>query len=247
MLWGLTHLFYPWGFIVQIFAFVHAVRRRPEGYWYWIIFFGGFLGAAAYIVVEVIPDYALVGNFFKGFGRRSRIEQLQAAIVDNPSAGNYEELADLQWEQKQYAQARESYDKAIAARADSVDAFYRRGLCSLALNDYPRALEDLELVVSHYPRYDHDRAPGLLAHVYGMTGQPEKAAPLFAKTVELSNLPETHYNYASFLRAQGRAADARAEAQWLLNRKQTLPRHLKRLERPWFRKAQSLMKELPQT
>ena len=205
------------------------------------------MGAAAYIVVEVLPDIGLAQNFFRGFGRRSRIEQLKMAILDNPSAGNYEELADLQWEQKRYAEARESYDRAIAARADSVDAFYRRGLCSVELKDWTRALEDLELVVKHSPRYDHDRTPGLLAHVYAQTGRAEVASALFARTVELSNLPETHYNYAAFLKAQGREADARVEAEWLLHRKKTLPRHLKRLERPWFRKAQSLMKELPQT
>lgn len=247
MLWALSHLFYPWGILVQIFALVHAIRRRPEWYWYWIIFMGGLLGAVAYIIVEAVPDIGLAQDFFKGFGRRSRIDQLQATIIDNPSAGNYEELADLQWEQKRYAEARDSYDKAIAARADSVDAFYRRALCSLELKDYPRALRDLELVVNHYPRYDHDRAPGLLAHVYGLTGHPEKAGPLFAQTVQASNLPETHYNYACFLKSQGKALEARAEAEWLLNRKRTLPRHLKRLERPWFRKAQAVMKELPQT
>lgn len=247
MLWGVTHLFYPWGFLLQILAIVHAIRRRPEWYWFWIILLGGLLGAAAYILVEVIPDHALVGNYFRGFGRRSRIEQLKTALLDNPSAGNYEELADLQWEQKQYAQARESYDRAIAARADSLDAFYRRALCSLALRDYPLALDDLQLVVTHSPRYDHDRAPGLLAHVYGLANQPERAGALFARTVELSNLPETHYNYASFLKGQGRAEEARTEAQWLIRRKRTLPRHLKRLERPWFRKARAPLNELPQT
>src|SRR6202040_422365 len=52
----LGYLFYPWGFIVQLVALVHFVRRRPEGFWLWVIFFGGFLGALVYIVAEMLPD-----------------------------------------------------------------------------------------------------------------------------------------------------------------------------------------------
>ena len=58
-MFGLSHLFYPWGFLVQIFAIVHFVRRRPENFWFYVIFFGGWLGGAVYIVAEVIPDLGL--------------------------------------------------------------------------------------------------------------------------------------------------------------------------------------------
>src|SRR5260370_8165854 len=100
-MFGLRQLFYPWGFLVQIVALVHFVRRRPETYWLYIIFFGGFLGASAYIVVEVLPDAGLLRGVFHGFGRRSRIHTLEIQIIDNPSAGNYEELGELCLEKNQ--------------------------------------------------------------------------------------------------------------------------------------------------
>lgn len=244
---GLSYLFYPWGFLVQAAALIHAIRRRPEYYWYYIIFFGGALGAGVYIVAEVLPDTRLLGDYFKGFGRRSRIQQLEAIICDNPSAGNYEELGDLLLEQKQYARARDAYDKAISARADSIDAFYRRGLCSLALQDLPRTIEDLERVYRHSPRYDHDRAAGLLAHAYALNGQNEQADALFREVTSISNFIETRYNHASFLKSQNRADEAREVARGILNRKRGMPRYLQRLERPWFRKASALLKALPQS
>ena len=247
MFWGLTHLFYPWGFLVQAAALVHAIRRRPEYYWYYIIFFGGLLGAAVYIVAEVIPDTRLLGDFFKGFGQRSRIQQLEGAISDNPSAGNYEELADLLLDQNSFARAREYFDKSIAARSDSIDAFYRRGLCSLALADYPRATEDFERVYRHDPRYDHDRTAGLLAQAYALNGQNQQADVLFVQVAQISNLMETHYNYGCFLKSQGRANEAREQAQGILDRKRGMPRYLQRLERPWVRKAKALLKELAQS
>src|SRR3977135_1825680 len=59
-MFGLSYFFYPWGFIVQILAIVHFVRRRPENYWLYIIFLGGFLGANVYCGAEVLPDIPLL-------------------------------------------------------------------------------------------------------------------------------------------------------------------------------------------
>jgi len=56
-MFGLSYFFYPWGFIVQILAIVHFLRRRPENYWLYIIFLGGFLGASVYIVAEVAAGH----------------------------------------------------------------------------------------------------------------------------------------------------------------------------------------------
>src|SRR5262249_36001200 len=52
-------LFYPYGIFLQALAILHFVRRRPDTFWFWIILFGGGLGALVYIMVEVIPDVRL--------------------------------------------------------------------------------------------------------------------------------------------------------------------------------------------
>ena len=243
-MFGLRQLFYPWGFVVQAVALVHFARRRPEGYWLYVILFGGFVGASAYIAVEVLPDAGLLRGVFQGFGRRSRIQALEIQIIDNPSAGNYEELGELCLEQKQYAKAREAFDKAIAARGDSPHAFYNRAKCNLGLGELASAIPDLEHVVRIDPKFDYYRATGLLADAYARTGQLERAAPYFAEATQFSTTPETLYNYANFLRLQNRAEEAREWTQKLLAKKRTLPRYMQRVERPWFRKGKTLLKEL---
>src|SRR5215469_1356155 len=65
---GLGHLFYPWGIIVQGIALWHFVKRRPEGYWLWIIIFGGVLGAGVYVFAEMIPDLGLLRRTVQGLG-----------------------------------------------------------------------------------------------------------------------------------------------------------------------------------
>src|SRR5438874_6797075 len=76
---SLLNIFYPWGIILQGLAIFHFIRRRPDTYWLWIILFGGGLGAAVYIVAEVLPDTGLLRQSFKVFPRRRRINELEAA------------------------------------------------------------------------------------------------------------------------------------------------------------------------
>lgn len=242
---ALSHLFYPWGFLLQAIAIIHFIRRRPENYWFFIIFFGGALGALVYIAVEIIPDARLLGGVFQGFGRRSRIQKLELDIVDNPSAGNYEELGELLLDEKKYAPARDAFTKAIAAaRDDSIHTFYNRAKSALGLGDFAGAIPDLERVVAKDNKFDFYRAAGLLADAYASTAQPEKADPWFALATQYSNTPETFYNYACFLKSLGRLDEAREWIQKLQAKKRTLPRYMQRVERPWFRKAKALRKQL---
>jgi hypothetical protein len=237
-------LFFSYGIILQAVAIIHFVRRRPDTYWLFIIFIGGWIGALAYIVIEVIPDLGLLRGTFEVFPRRKRIKQLQFAILDNPSAGNYEELGDLYLEDQQFARARESFDRVIAMRTDSIDAFYRRGLAALALNDSKSAAADLEEVVRRDPKYDYQRAAGLLAHALGKIGRREEAHRLFDDVTRVSTLSETQYNYACFLADEGQTDEAREWAQRILAKKPTMPAYIRRRERPWFRKAAALLRRL---
>jgi hypothetical protein len=238
-------LFYPYGILLQAIAIAHFVRRRPDTYWLWIILIGGGLGALAYIMLEMVPDATLLRGAFQVFPRRKRIKQLEMAVLDNPAVGNYEELGDLYLDDKQFARARECFDRVIATRPDSLDPYYRRALAALAQDDLQAAAADLQHVYERDPRYDYQRAAGLLANVFAKTGYAETADALFEDVTRTSTLSETQYNYASFLAAQGRNAEAREWAQRILAKKPTMPAYLRRRERIWFRRASALLKKLP--
>jgi hypothetical protein len=241
----ISHLFYPWGLILQVIAIIHFIRRRPDTYWIFVILFLGPLGALIYLCVEALPDIGLARQSFKVFPRRKRINQLGIAIRDNPSAGNYEELGNLYMDDGDFQSARAAFDKAIAARADTLDTFYRRGVCALQLGNAAEAIPDLERAVSKESDYDFHRAAGLLAHAYAQTGQKEKAEALFRQVTVLSTLSETYLNFADLLASEGRNAEARQWAQKVLDKEPTMPGYLRRRERPWFRSARLLLKQLP--
>jgi hypothetical protein len=241
----ISHLFYPWGLILQVIAIVHFIRRRPDTYWIFVILFLGPLGALVYLCAEALPDIGLARQSFKVFPRRKRIGELEIAIRDNPSAGNYEELGNLYMDDGNFQSARAAFDKAIAARADTLDTFYRRGVCALQLGDPAAAIPDLERAVGKESDYDFHRAAGLLAHAYAQTGQKERAEALFRQVTVLSTLSETYLNFADLLASEGRNAEARQWVQKVLDKGPTMPGYLRRRERPWFRSANAMLKRLP--
>jgi hypothetical protein len=239
-----THLFYPWGLILQGLAIVHFIRRRPDTYWIYVILFLGPVGALVYLFAEALPDIGLLRASFKVFPRRKRIGQLLNAVHDNPSPGNYEELGDLYMDDGKLEQARAAFDKAIAARADTLDPFYRRGVCAILLGDAAGALPDLERTVEKEPAYDFYRAAGLLARAYALTGQQARAETLFRQVTVKSVASETYLNFAELLASEGKNAEAREWAQKVLDKKPTMPGYLRRRERPWFRSARKLLKRV---
>lgn len=236
--------FFQWGLLLQALAIVHFIRRRPDNFWLFVIIFLGGLGALVYIVVEVVPDLGLLRHVYDAFGRRKRIKQFEALVLENPAAGNYEELGDLYLDEQDFARAKQCYDKAIGPRTTHLDPIYRRGIAEINLGDFTSAVADLETVIAREPKYDSHRAMALLAHACANSGQAARAQELFARVSEVSTLSETCLNYAAFLASQNRKDEAREWAQRVLARKATMPRYLQRRERPWFGKAKALLKKL---
>ena len=237
-------LFFQYGIILQVIAIAHFVRRRPDTFWIWVILMGGGLGALVYIAMEVLPDAGLLRGAVQVFPRRKRIRYLEAAVLDNPSIGNYEELGDLYLDDRQYVKARACFDRVISPRTEDADPFYRRALVEIALGDHAAAVADLEQTTRIDPKYDYHRAAGLLAHELGQVGRTDEALAQFAALTETSTLSETQYNYAALLAATGRTAEAREWVRRILAKKPTMPAYVRRQERPWFRKASALIKKL---
>ena len=102
---------------------------------------------------------------------------------------------------------------------------------------------DLEKVVAKEPNDDFNRAPALLGHAYAQTGEKEKAEALFRRATAISTSSETYLNFADFLASEGRFAEAREWAQKVLDKEPTMPRYLRRRERPWFRRARKALKK----
>jgi hypothetical protein len=85
---GIRTPVWPWGFVLQALALVHFLRRRPEGYWFFVIMFLGWPGAVVYLVIEVAPDFDLLRAMFQKRARQRRIGELNHIVQENSAIGN---------------------------------------------------------------------------------------------------------------------------------------------------------------
>jgi hypothetical protein len=228
------------GFIVQILAIVHVVRRGRERFWIFIIIIGGLIGALAYFVIEAAPDWNDLQRSFKGPAQRKRIAELRAIVLDNPSAGNYEELGELLVQQKKWSEARTAFDRALAARSDLPDTFYLRGVAAFEMGDDSAAIADFQHVVRINPKHDYARAQCLLARALARSGRTDEANAAFDRLVESSTSAESLVTAAQFYAANGRRERARELTEAVLARRATMPAYQKRRDRVWLRMAKKL-------
>jgi hypothetical protein len=234
--------FFGIGAIFQVIALVHFVRRRPNGYWLWIIFIGGGVGAIAYLIAEALPDFGAMRHSMQGFSRRKRIRLLEAMSIENPSAGNFEELGDLLVDERKWGRAKEKFDRALAARTDSIDPFFKRGWCEFELGDYAGAASDLQHVVKHDPKYAYSRALSMLSQSLAKLGRTEEATAAFDRLLAQSTSSEALAVTAEFYLERGRVDEAREVAKTLIARRATMPAFQRRRDRKWLRRASKVMR-----
>jgi hypothetical protein len=235
---------FGFGIIFQVIAIVHVVKRGRDRFWIWIIIIGGLVGVLAYFIIEALPDLDDLSRSFRGPARRKRIATLRTMVLDNPSAGNYEELGELLIEQEKWSEAREAFDRALTARSDSPDTFYWRGVAAFELGDYPAAIADLEHVVRIDPKHDYSRAQCYLAKALAKSGRTDEASAAFDRLVERSSSTESLVTAAWFYGTNGCRERALDLLGTVLARKATMPSYQKRRDHPWLRMASKLERDL---
>jgi hypothetical protein len=172
--------------------------------------------------------------------RRRRTSRIEAEVRQNPTAGNFEELGMLYMDASKFTQAKWVYDQALAQRTDSIDTFYRRGVCETELNDFAAAAQDFERVIRKDVKYDFGRALGLYAHALAETGDTTRAAAAFEEAAKINTSSEFMVHYADFLASQGRRDQARDWAKRVLDKRPLMPAYQRRRERKWLRRASQL-------
>jgi hypothetical protein len=238
--------FFSWGIpgiAIMAMAVMHFVRRQPSFYWIYLILFLGPLGALIYLAIEALPELFDPGAF-RFLERGRRLREVEVAIRQNPSAGNYEELGLLRLDKHDWAGARACFDQGLAQRTDSLDPFYRRGLAEVQLGDFAAARADLERVVTADSSYDFQRAAGLLAYADWKTGNLDRAQRLFEQVLRTSTLTETQLHYAEFLAASNRREEAKQQALRIRDKRAAMPGFQRRRERKLFWQNSALLRKL---
>jgi len=91
----LSHLFFPWGIILQALAILHFIRASRH-YWFFVITSSAPSAPSSTSLIEAASRPQLSQPPVRPrFSRRKRIRELEALVQVNTAVGNFEELGDL--------------------------------------------------------------------------------------------------------------------------------------------------------
>jgi FimV-like protein len=228
-------IFFVVTILVQICCVVHLIRNHRNSLWLWAIILLPIAGAAAYLLVEVLP----------GMGRRREVRAVKAAAARKidperelraareavdvaDTASTRTDLADALAEAGNWGEAVRHYRDAVAKTPgkDRTARFKLARACLEAGNtaEARRLLE--ELPASASPS-ENDRAALLLARALEALGETDRAVALYAELGERMPGAEAQCRHAALLIGRGRGNDAIV----LLEETERRSRRLDKMER----------------
>jgi len=240
------HWLNPWnlGFLFQVVMLVHFFRNRPEYYWFFVILFLGPIGAAVYFVVEVLPGFQWKLPAIQRFEQKRRRAWLERTVQESPSQEAIAELAGMQAAEGRHEQAIELFDRAIALDPEDPASHYGRGFSRLQLGNAADAIADFKRVVEIEPAFRFHAGYMALADAYEAAGDDNNALATYEDVLGRTTISRAYYGYGRLLAKRGETEKARKMMEEILTKQTTLPRYLRRQERPWFRKAREFLKTM---
>lgn len=234
----------PWYLVIlfQALMLVHFFRRRPDGYWLFLIIFLGPLGGLVYFFLEVLPDLRVKPPAIARLERRRRRQWLEHMAGESPSLATLQELGEICAVEGEHERAIEFFTRALKRDSESHEALYGRGKSLLALGRVNEAITDLEPVARAHPAYHFYDAPLTLAECYERAGCDDAARAAYQEVLGRTTVSRAYHNYGLLLARHGEHDAAREMMRQILAKKPALPRYLRRQERPWFRKAEAFLK-----
>ena len=243
------HLAWPVSLLLQIILVVHVIKTGRPYWWIWLILFFPFVGAGAYLLIEIAPDFSRfsVHNLqWKLKTPGQRIAALKEAIEESDTFANRTALAEEYYRQKRYDEAAQLL-KACLTGPYQNDAYALMDLaeCYFASGKYTAAKEVLGRVDISQVWELENRKTLLAARTLEALGSKRPAGELYQTIYESYPGEEPRYRYAVLLIELGKKDQARALLQGVLNKYRKAGPRWRKEQKMWHRLAKAKLKTLP--
>lgn len=231
-----------------LWMLIDAVRRE-EYVWAVIIFFFSILGCIFYFLMVYQPSGGALstrGFELPGAYDRRRIAKLKADIhhLDKPHL--HLQLGDIYFSQGKLDDAEASYRAAYERDKEDPDIRSHLAQTFLRKGNAREALPLLAGVVEENPRHDYCHSLMALAEAQGQLGDTSSAIASWRRVLQMSGYSRARVQLAELLmQGKDNADEARKLLREVIDDEPHLPAFQRRKEKPWVRRAKSLLGKLP--
>jgi hypothetical protein len=235
--------------IVQVALIVHAMRTGRSTYWIFILLFMPGVGAAAYFIIELLPD---LSNSFAARramrGVRKTLNpggELRRRKLEHRLSGSVDATRHLAGEliaQGRFAEAVDHYRAALTGLYEH-DPDLMLGLAQAEYfnGDAEASKKTLETMREHNPDYRSPDGHLLYARALQECDEMEAAEEEFAAVAAYYPGAEARVRYAHLLEQLGKIEEARNEYTEILSAAELAPRHFRKAQKAWLGEARSAL------
>lgn len=235
--------------LLDVTLVFHAVKTGRVRPWAFIILLVPGVGAAAYILIELIPE--LLGGPEARAARRRIANKLdpekqyrllvsQLEIAD--TVANRAALATECMEVARFDEARRHYDHILGQQAGDEPAYaLGKAKAEFGLNLPAEAIVTLEAMRSRWPEFESAEGHLLYARALAANGRTSEALEEFEAVSQYFSGAEARVRHGVLLDQLGRANEARLLFTELLIQMQRAPKHVRKMQAEWLAIAEKYL------
>ena len=239
-------------YFIQILLVIHVLKTGRNRYWIWLLLFLPLIGGVAYLVVEIIPEFA---SGITGQRARRGVRNL----VD-PGADVRARAAA--WEQSSNADNGRHYAQALLAADRAVDAenilnqvlagFFKTDPALMLLKaqaqfdqeQWKPALATLEDLQKHNPDLRSPEGHLLYARTLEQTGRSDEAIKEYRAVAGYFPGAQARFLLGLALKNSGQEKEAAEEFRNMIRDAELAPAHFRKSEKNWLDLADRELKAL---
>lgn len=238
--------------LIQVALVIHILKTGRNTTWIWIVVMLPLAGSIAYLVLELLPDFAGTRT---GRKTRQKIQtivnpdkEIKDAAFDYSIANTIENtsrLAEGLINKGLFNEARDLYEKCLKGVHEH-DPYLMYGLAKaeFGLAHYTRVKNLLDDLIKHNPDFKNPDAHLLYARTLEKLGDVSAALHEYESLDQYYPGPEATYHYAKLLQTQGNEEKAQFLLGKIVANSKRLGRHYNDIHREWIRLATSEHRKL---
>jgi hypothetical protein len=236
--------------ILEIMLIIHAVKTGRASPWAFIILFAPLIGAIAYVVAVLIPDWfgspqgvRAQQRVAKSLNPEKRYRALTDAVEIADTIANRAALAEECLALGYYEEAKRHFE-VILARPLGDEPLYMFGKARAQFGlgqaaDTVAILDDLR---ARWPDYQSADAHLVYARALEMCSRNEEALEEYRAVSEYFVGAEARVRYGLLLERLGREAEAKAWLTEVVRQFRRSPAHVQKAQAEWIARAEKVVR-----
>lgn len=238
--------------LLQIALIVHAVRTGRAPYWIWILFLAPGIGAAAYIVIELLPELMAsrgARQAFRGVQKTlnpgADLRQLQREHRLSGSVDASRRLANELIAIGKFQEAIEHYENALTGLyEDDPDLLLGLAQAQFENGAYAQAKQTLDRLIEKNPDFKSPEGHLLYARSAEQCGEMTLAESEYKAVAGYFAGAEAKVHYAIFLERIGKSDEALQVYKDIADTAELAPRHYRIAQKQWLGIARDAVSRL---